>query len=58
MRLKVTRYIHIYLQEYPKLRELIRLKNDVVAKTAHPPMYLKYGETPQAMHFEMNTVTN
>eukprot|EP00095_Tigriopus_kingsejongensis_P007933 maker-scaffold169_size292178-snap-gene-1.32 protein:Tk07933 transcript:maker-scaffold169_size292178-snap-gene-1.32-mRNA-1 annotation:"hypothetical protein D910_06178" len=28
-------------EEYPKLRELIRLKNDLVARTAHPPMYLK-----------------
>ncbi|CAB4068226.1 METTL14 [Lepeophtheirus salmonis] len=29
-------------EEYPKLRELIRLKNELVASTAHPPMYLKY----------------
>lgn len=28
-------------EEYPKLRELIRLKNDLVTRTAHPPMYLK-----------------
>ncbi len=28
-------------EEYPKLRELIKLKNDLVAETAHPPMYLK-----------------
>ena len=28
-------------EEYPKLRELIKLKNDLVADTAHPPMYLK-----------------
>lgn len=28
-------------EEYPKLRELIRLKNELVARTAHPPMYLK-----------------
>ena len=34
--------MYFLFQEYPKLRELIRLKNEVVAKTAHPPMYLKY----------------
>ena len=28
-------------EEYPKLRELIKLKNDLVTETAHPPMYLK-----------------
>ncbi len=28
-------------EEYPKLRELIKLKNDLVAERAHPPMYLK-----------------
>ena len=28
-------------EEYPKLRELIRLKNELVTSTAHPPMYLK-----------------
>lgn len=28
-------------EEYPKLRELIRLKNELVASTAHPPMFLK-----------------
>jgi len=28
-------------EEYPKLRELIRLKNDLISDTAHPPMYLK-----------------
>ena len=28
-------------EEYPKLRELIRLKNDLISNTAHPPMYLK-----------------
>lgn len=28
-------------EEYPKLRELIRLKNQLVDETAHPPMYLK-----------------
>ena len=28
-------------EEYPKLRELIRLKNSLVAETAHPPTYLK-----------------
>ena len=28
-------------EEYPKLRELIRLKNELVSQTAHPPMYLK-----------------
>jgi N6-adenosine-specific RNA methylase IME4 len=28
-------------EEYPKLRELIRLKNELIADTAHPPMYLK-----------------
>lgn len=28
-------------EEYPKLRELIRLKDDLIAETATPPMYLK-----------------
>ena len=28
-------------EEYPKLRELIRLKNQLIDETAHPPMYLK-----------------
>ncbi|KAK2726364.1 hypothetical protein QYM36_000713 [Artemia franciscana] len=28
-------------EEYPKLRELIRLKDELIAKTATPPMYLK-----------------
>ena len=28
-------------EEYPKLRELIRLKNELIDETAHPPMYLK-----------------
>lgn len=28
-------------EEYPKLKELIRLKDELVAKTATPPMYLK-----------------
>lgn len=28
-------------EEYPKLRELIRLKNELISETAHPPMYLK-----------------
>ncbi|KAG8230154.1 hypothetical protein J437_LFUL010405 [Ladona fulva] len=28
-------------EEYPKLRELIKLKDDLIAQTASPPMYLK-----------------
>ncbi|XP_069700084.1 N6-adenosine-methyltransferase non-catalytic subunit [Periplaneta americana] len=28
-------------EEYPKLRELIKLKDDLIAHTATPPMYLK-----------------
>uniref|UniRef100_T1INW0 N(6)-adenosine-methyltransferase non-catalytic subunit METTL14 n=1 Tax=Strigamia maritima TaxID=126957 RepID=T1INW0_STRMM len=28
-------------EEYPKLRELIRLKDDLISTTATPPMYLK-----------------
>ena len=28
-------------EEYPKLRELIRLKNKLVDEVAQPPMYLK-----------------
>jgi len=28
-------------EEYPKLQELIRLKDELIAHTAHPPMYLK-----------------
>jgi mRNA (2'-O-methyladenosine-N6-)-methyltransferase len=28
-------------EEYPKLQELIRLKDELIARTAHPPMYLK-----------------
>merc|ERR1712141_667020 len=28
-------------EEYPKLRELIRLKNELIDETAHAPMYLK-----------------
>jgi hypothetical protein len=33
--------LNFRFEEYPKLRELIKLKNDLVADTAHPPMYLK-----------------
>lgn len=28
-------------EEYPKLRELIKLKDDLIGETATPPMYLK-----------------
>lgn len=28
-------------EEYPKLRELIKLKDELIATTATPPMYLK-----------------
>ena len=28
-------------EEYPKLQELIRLKDELVSRTAHPPCYLK-----------------
>jgi mRNA (2'-O-methyladenosine-N6-)-methyltransferase len=28
-------------EEYPKLKELIRLKDDLITQTASPPMYLK-----------------
>ncbi|KPJ07810.1 Methyltransferase-like protein 14 [Papilio machaon] len=28
-------------EEYPKLRELIKLKDDLIARTATPPMYLR-----------------
>merc|ERR1719334_1821018 len=28
-------------EEYPKLQELIRLKDELISRTAHPPMYLK-----------------
>ncbi|XP_022909160.2 N(6)-adenosine-methyltransferase non-catalytic subunit METTL14 [Onthophagus taurus] len=28
-------------EEYPKLRELIKLKDELISKTASPPMYLK-----------------
>jgi len=28
-------------EEYPKLQELIRLKDELISTTAHPPMYLK-----------------
>lgn len=28
-------------EEYPKLRELIKLKDDLISETAVPPMYLK-----------------
>lgn len=28
-------------EEYPKLRELIKLKDDLISETATPPMYLK-----------------
>lgn len=28
-------------EEYPKLKELIRLKDELIAQTASPPMYLK-----------------
>ncbi len=28
-------------EEYPKLRELIKLKDELIAQTATPPMYLK-----------------
>ena len=29
-------------EEYPKLQELIRLKDELVGRTAHPPCYLKW----------------
>lgn len=28
-------------EEYPKLKELIRLKDELISQTASPPMYLK-----------------
>ena len=33
--------LHDRFEEYPKLRELIRLKDELIARTATPPMYLK-----------------
>lgn len=33
--------LHDRFEEYPKLKELIRLKDDLISKTATPPMYLK-----------------
>lgn len=33
--------LHDRFEEYPKLKELIRLKDELIAKTATPPMYLK-----------------
>lgn len=34
-------FISYRFEEYPKLRELIRLKDELIAQTATPPMYLK-----------------
>ena len=35
-------YLYINrFEEYPKLKELIRLKDDLITQTASPPMYLK-----------------
>ena len=33
--------LHNRFEEYPKLRELIRLKDDHILKTSSPPMYLR-----------------
>lgn len=33
--------LHDRFEEYPKLKELIKLKNELIAQTATPPMYLK-----------------
>ena len=33
--------LHDRFEEYPKLKELIRLKDELIARTAMPPMYLK-----------------
>lgn len=33
--------LHDRFEEYPKLKELIRLKDELIAQTASPPMYLK-----------------
>ncbi|XP_048581270.1 N6-adenosine-methyltransferase non-catalytic subunit [Nematostella vectensis] len=37
-------------EEYPKLRELIRLKDDLIAKRATPPMYLRCDLETFALH--------
>ena len=34
-------FIFNRFEEYPKLKELIRLKDELIASTASPPMYLK-----------------
>lgn len=33
--------LHDRFEEYPKLRELIKLKDELISETATPPMYLK-----------------
>lgn len=33
--------LHDRFEEYPKLKELIKLKDDLISETAAPPMYLK-----------------
>ena len=33
-------------EEYPKLRELIKLKDELIFQTNPPPMYLKYDFDP------------
>jgi len=33
--------LHDRFEEYPKLKELIKLKDELIARTATPPMYLK-----------------
>lgn len=33
--------LHDRFEEYPKLKELIRLKDELITRTATPPMYLK-----------------
>ena len=46
MRMTRTRKVPFYLsrfEEYPKLQELIRLKDELVGRTAHPPCYLKWS---------------
>ena len=42
-------------EEYPKLRELIKLKNRLVADTAHPPMYLK-ASSSSSVNVEMKAL--
>lgn len=47
--------LHDRFEEYPKLKELIKLKDELISRTATPPMYLKYEFTqPGQLRAKLN----